>query len=88
MIARTIIVGVGHWLISNAMGRALIAVTAVLTGLWAFGAHQQHVGAKKLASNINSQAEKQVNEAIQARAGAQRPGAYERLRKGSCYDCD
>lgn len=72
MIARSIAVAIGRWLIDKAIGRAIIAGTALVAGLWAYGAHQQHKGAEKAVAKM----ENATNEAVsKGRRAADRSGS-------------
>lgn len=73
MIARTIALSIGRWLIEKTIGRAIIAGTALVAGLWAFGAHQQHKGAEKAVAEMkeatNAATGKGKSAADRSRAG-------------------
>lgn len=52
---------------------------------WAY--HEQHIGATAAIADINAQTEQISEKAIAARASADRPGAWQRLRANSCTNC-
>lgn len=76
----------------TAIGKAIAAAGIALAvfGGWLWQ-HDNKVEAKaktELTQQMNKETETLTHEAVKARAPAQRPGAVDRLRKGSCSDCD
>jgi len=72
MISRAVLISIVRWFIDRAIGRAILAGAALVAGLWAFGAQQQHVGAKKIVAKM----EKATNAATsKGKSAADRSGA-------------
>lgn len=52
MITRAILSSIARWFVDKAIGRAILAGAALVAGLWAFGAQQQHKGAAKAVAEM------------------------------------
>lgn len=91
MTAALILKKVCDFFFDNAIGKAIAAVTlalAVFSGwLWQHDRKVVRQAKVEVVQQINKETEKKADEAIKARAPAERPGAAERLRKGACRDC-
>lgn len=93
----TIAVGAGvktclEFVFDNPIGKAMSAgalvVGVFMTWLFFHDANITAAAKTEVIADINTQAEKLTDEALKAREPAHRPGAFERLRKGSCTDCN
>jgi hypothetical protein len=62
---------------------------AAIFGLWLIR-HDARVAERArsaVVAELNEDAGKKINDAVEARKPAERPGAAERLRRHSCRDC-
>jgi hypothetical protein len=76
----------------NPVGKALAGLTLAVgvfsTWLFFHDAKIEQAAKTEVITDINKQAEVLTDDALKARAAAERPGAFGRLRKGSCTDCN
>ena len=80
------------FLFDTLLGQIVAAVLGLtlMFSIWLWQ-HDNKIEARAtttLTNKLNSSAETLTNEALKSRAPAALPGAAERLRKGSCADCD
>lgn len=74
--------------LASRLGQGFVIVIALVLALIVNNSHQRDLGAKNVLVASKEQGAKANEKNDQVRRAAERPGAFERLRKSACSDCN